>query len=142
MAVSEILASKGRNVVTATNQSSIKEVSDLLATHKIGAVVVLDSDETVCGIVSERDVVREISKKGSEALDSQVTACMTKDVVSCEDDESIDSLMEKMTAGKFRHIPVINNHRLAGIISIGDVVKRKIELAEREAEEMKRYIAG
>lgn len=142
MAVSEILASKGRNVVTATNQSSIKEVSDLLATHKIGAVVVLDSDETVCGIVSERDVVREISKKGSEAFDSQVTACMTKDVVSCEDDESIDSLMEKMTAGKFRHIPVINNHRLAGIISIGDVVKRKIELAEREAEEMKRYIAG
>jgi CBS domain-containing protein len=67
---------------------------------------------------------------------------MTKDVVSCEDDESIDSLMEKMTAGKFRHIPVINNNRLAGIISIGDVVKRKIELAEREAEEMKRYIAG
>ena len=142
MAVSEILADKGRDVVTATRKSTIQEVADLLASKKIGAVVVVDTADAVCGIISERDVVREVSKNGADALGRQVTACMTKDVVSCEDDESIDSLMEKMTKGKFRHIPVINKGKLAGIISIGDVVKRKIELAEREAEDMKRYIAG
>ncbi len=142
MAVSDILAGKGREVITANRQSTIQEVADLLATNKIGAVIVLDSKDAVCGIVSERDVVREVSKNGADALSRPVTGCMTKDVISCDDDENIDSLMEKMTTGKFRHIPVINNGKLAGIISIGDVVKRKIELAEREAEDMKRYIAG
>ena len=142
MAVSEILAEKGRDVVTAKRNSTIQEVAELLASKKIGAVVVVESDESVCGILSERDVVREVSRKGADALDRRVTSCMTKDVISCDDDESIDSLMEKMTKGKFRHIPVINKGKLAGIISIGDVVKRKIELAEREAEDMKRYIAG
>ena len=142
MAVSEILATKGRDVVTATLQATIQDIAELLATKKIGAIVVVDSNDAVCGIVSERDVVREVCKNGADALGRQVTGCMTKDVVSCDDDESIDSLMEKMTRGKFRHIPVINKGKLAGIISIGDVVKRKIEHAEREAEDMKRYIAG
>ena len=142
MAVSDILSTKGRDVVTAERKSTIKTVADLLASKKIGAIIIVDSDEQVCGIVSERDVVREVSKKGADALDKPVSSCMTKDVVSCHDDESIDSLMEKMTKGKFRHIPVINKGKLAGIISIGDVVKRKIELAEQEAEDMKRYIAG
>ena len=142
MAVSDILSTKGRDVVTAERKSTIKTVADLLASKKIGAIIIVDSAEQVCGIVSERDVVREVSKKGADALDKPVSSCMTKDVVSCHDDESIDSLMEKMTKGKFRHIPVINKGKLAGIISIGDVVKRKIELAEQEAEDMKRYIAG
>lgn len=142
MAVSDILAEKGRAVVTVNQQSTIQEVADLLADKKIGAVVVMDSGEKVCGIISERDVVREVARNGGDALSKPVSSCMTKQVVSCREDDSIDTLMEKMTAGKFRHLPVIERGKLAGIISIGDVVKRKIEMAEREAEDMKRYIAG
>lgn len=142
MAVSEILSAKGRDVVTANVQSSVQEVANLLAERKIGAIVVLDDKESVCGIVSERDVVREIASDGSDALSKPVSVCMTRKIISCSSDESIDSLMEKMTTGKFRHLPVIENGKLEGIISIGDVVKRKIEMTEREAEEMKRYIAG
>ena len=142
MAVSDILAEKGRAVVTVAQQSSIHDVANLLAEKKIGAVVVLDGGDRVCGIISERDVVREIAQSGHDGLAKPVTACMTKSVVSCREDDSIDVLMEKMTTGKFRHLPVIEDEKLTGIISIGDVVKRKIEMAEREAEDMKRYIAG
>lgn len=142
MAVSEILAEKGGNVITANQQTTLEETARILSENKIGAIVVQTEDGKVCGIVSERDVVREISKSGVSAMGRPVSDCMTHKVVSCTSDDTIDSLMEKMTAGKFRHIPVIDKGKLVGIISIGDVVKRKIEQAEREAEEMKRYIAG
>ena len=141
MLVSEILAKKGSSTITTNSGATISEVAELLASHKIGAIVVLD-DEMVCGIVSERDLVREIAANGATALDTAVSACMTQKVISCEPSDGSDSLMEKMTAGKFRHLPVIDNGKLVGIVSIGDVVKVKIEQAEQEAEEMKRYIAG
>lgn len=142
MAVSDILAEKGRAVITVNQQSSIQDTAGILAEKRIGAVVVMDSDDHVCGILSERDVVRALAHGGPEGLSKPVSSCMTKKVISCKEDESIDMLMEKMTTGKFRHLPVIENDKLTGIISIGDVLKRKIELAEREAEDMKRYIAG
>ncbi len=142
MSVSEILASKGRDVFTADADMTIQEISNVLATKKIGATVVLDKSGHVCGIASERDLVREIAKSGADALSKPISICMTQKVVSCDKTETIDDLMEKMTKGRFRHLPVISNGKLTGIISIGDVVKRKIEQAEREAEEMKRYIAG
>jgi CBS domain-containing protein len=142
MSVSEILASKGRDVFTADADMTIQDISNVLATKKIGATVVLDKSGHVCGIASERDLVREIAKSGADALSKPISICMTQKVVSCDETETIDGLMEKMTKGRFRHLPVISNGKLTGIISIGDVVKRKIEQAEREAEEMKRYIAG
>ncbi len=142
MSVSIILAQKGNDVVTVTSQSTLADAVEVLAARKIGAVVVVDKGETVCGILSERDIVRRIAEAGTEALQGTVSNCMTSNVVSCDTSETIDGLMEKMTAGRFRHLPVIEGGKLVGLISIGDVVKRKIEQAERDADEMKRYIAG
>ena len=142
MSVSAILAEKGRKVVTANTNTTIKDIIKTLAEKKIGAAVVLSDQEQVCGIVSERDVVREIARSGASVLDEPVSTCMTNKVVSCGEHDSIDELMEKMTQGRFRHLPVIDNDKLTGIISIGDVVKRKIRQAELDAEDMKRYIAG
>lgn len=142
MAVSDILAEKGNSVVTAEKDATIHEVAKTLASKRIGAVVIVDSDGAACGIVSERDIVREVSTGGSAALSSSVSSCMTHKVIFCEPDDTVDALMAKMTAGKFRHLPVLDNGQLAGIISIGDVVKKKIEQAERDAEDLKRYIAG
>jgi len=141
MSVSEILSRKGSNTITTSGDTTICDVATLLSKHKIGAIVVLEN-EKVCGIISERDLVREIAAKGASALDAPISTCMTQRVISCAPGDGINSLMEKMTAGKFRHLPVIDGDTLVGIISIGDVVKMKIEQAEHEAEEMKRYIAG
>ena len=141
MSVSEILSGKGGNVITVTPETSLVDVTKTLAKHKIGALVAKDGD-AVCGIVSERDIVRHIANDGADALQYTVSDCMTKAVISCTRADMIDTVMEKMTAGRFRHLPVIEDGELLGIISIGDVVKRKIELAERDAEELKRYIAS
>lgn len=142
MAVSDILAEKGDAVITAEKTSTILDVSKTLAEKRIGAIVVVDDKGAACGIVSERDIVREVSSGGADALKSPVSSCMTHKVIFCEPDDTVDALMAKMTAGKFRHLPVLDKGKLAGIISIGDVVKRKIEQAERDAEDLKRYIAG
>jgi len=142
MSVSMILAQKGNDVFTVTSQSTLSTAIDLLAKQKIGAVVVLNTNNEVCGILSERDIVREISNVGASALDNEVSQCMTAKVVSCDRHETIDGVMEKMTAGRFRHLPVLEDGKLAGLISIGDVVKVKIEQAEHDTQEMKRYISG
>ena len=141
MSVSEILNGKGGTVITVTPETSLVDVTKTLAKHKIGALVAKDGN-AVCGIVSERDIVRHVANDGAEALQHTVADCMTKAVISCTRTDTIDTVMEKMTAGRFRHLPVIEDGELLGIISIGDVVKRKIEMAERDAEELKRYIAS
>jgi len=141
MTVHRILEKKGNAVATATPDQPLSTIASELANRKIGALVVLDND-IVCGIVSERDVVRHIAAHGATALDMAVSECMTSKVISCQPTDTIDVVMEKMTAGRFRHLPVLEDGKLAGIISIGDVVKRKIEVTERDAEELKRYIAG
>ncbi|MEL6745213.1 MAG: CBS domain-containing protein [Pseudomonadota bacterium] len=141
MTVHYILEGKGRDVATASPDTALKEIAAQLAERKIGALVIVDG-ATVKGIVSERDLVRHIANNGSAALDMAVSQCMTSKVISCEPSETIDQVMGKMTAGRFRHLPVLDEGKLAGIISIGDVVKRKIEQTERDAEELKRYIAG
>lgn len=141
MSVAEILNGKNGDVVTATPETLLVEVANTLAKHRIGALVVKDG-AVVCGIISERDLVRHIASDGADALDQQVLKCMTKTVVSCQRTDTIDSVMEKMSTGRFRHLPVIEDGELLGIISIGDVVKRKIEQAERDAEDLKRYIAS
>ncbi|MCB1385992.1 MAG: CBS domain-containing protein [Nitratireductor sp.] len=142
MNVASILAAKGSDVVTVAPDQSLAAIVSMLADKKIGAIVVVESGGPVCGIISERDVVRQIATSGAGALDQPVSVCMTRKVISCTAASSVDEVMGLMTRGKFRHIPVIEGGRLAGIVSIGDVVKRKIEHAEREAEELKQYIAG
>lgn len=141
MTVKDILLRKGSAVATAGPDTPLEGIAAELAQRKIGALVIVDEGK-VCGIVSERDLVRHIANNGSAALGMAVSQCMTSKVISCEPGETIDGVMEKMTAGRFRHLPVLSDGELAGIISIGDVVKRKIEQTERDAEELKRYIAG
>ena len=142
MTVSAILAEKGRDVVTVQITAKIRAAISLLADKKIGAAIVVDKHDKVCGIVSERDIVRELALEGGNLLDATVQSCMTHKVVSCREADTVDDLMDKMTEGKFRHLPVVENGKLSGIISIGDVVKLKIQQAEHDTEEMKRYIAG
>lgn len=141
MSVQAILANKGTEVATAGPDTPLKTIAAELAERKIGALVIVDGDR-VCGIVSERDLVRHIASNGGAALEMAVSQCMTAKVISCEPADTIDTVMEKMTSGRFRHLPVISDGQLAGIVSIGDVVKRKIEQTERDAEELKRYIAS
>jgi CBS domain-containing protein len=140
MTVKRILDVKGRDVVTATPATSVAELVKLLSERRIGAVVVTGADARVVGIVSERDVVRALGSRGAACLSEPVSAIMTRDVVTCVEQERIVDVMRKMTAGRFRHVPVVADHRLAGLISIGDVVKHRVGELESEAEQLRDYI--
>ncbi|MDH3581338.1 MAG: CBS domain-containing protein [Hyphomicrobiales bacterium] len=141
MTVAAILKDKGGDVVTATPDTSLLEIAKILRKHKIGCIVIRADGETIEGIVSERDLVRIIATDGPEALESPVTRCMTKKVVCCQESDTVDHVMAEMTSGRFRHIPVIQNEKLIGLVSIGDVVKQRIADAEMEAAAMRSYIA-
>lgn len=141
MTVKAILDVKGRDVVTIAADKTLGESAALLASRGIGAVVVLSDDGRINGILSERDIVRAIGKKGSDVLKKPVSAVMTPKVQVCRESHSVNEVMQIMTEGRFRHLPVERDGRLAGIVSIGDVVKRRIEDVEREAEEIRTYIA-
>jgi CBS domain-containing protein len=141
MTVASILARKGRNVLTITTDTSIEDAVQILAERRVGALVVADSMQRILGIVSERDVVRLLARAGAGSLAEPVSTIMTARVVTCTDADTINQVMERMTEGRFRHLPVVEEDRLAGIVSIGDVVKARIEQVEREAEEMRAYIA-
>ena len=141
MNVEKILDQKGRKVTTADDGVSLGEIVKSLANQKIGAIVVTTSDGQVVGIVSERDIVRAVSEEGGSALSEPVGRFMTKRVVTCVKEDTVAELMSSMTAGRFRHLPVVEDGRLAGIISIGDVVKERIAEAEQEAQAMREYIA-
>ncbi len=140
MTVSTIIAHKGRNVVTSSPEASLSDICGLLETHGIGAVVITTDDGKVAGIFSERDFMRALARNGAIALDRPVSAYMTSKVETCRMDDPIAVLMQKMTDGKFRHLPVIESGRLAGIVSIGDVVKARISEAEAESRAMREYI--
>ncbi len=142
MTVAIMLGAKGREVVTTTAGATVAEATDTLATHKIGAVVVVSDDNRIAGIVSERDIVRAIAREGASALDHDLGRIMTRKVITCREDETINDVMTRMTQGRFRHLPVVEGGKLTGIISIGDVVKARIEQVEREADEMRAYIAA
>ena len=142
MTVAWILKQKGRNVISALPGTSVEHAVTLLEKHNIGAVVVVDEHHRVQGIVSERDIVRILATEGPGALGEPVAGHMTRNVVVCTENHSIDWLMEQMTTRRFRHIPVAENGRLAGIVSIGDVVKHKLAMAESEAAQMRQYIAA
>ena len=141
MNISIILKEKGRNVVTASPDDTLLEIAKTLAKHKIGCIVITDDDDQISGIVSERDIVRTLAEMGPAALEKPVSSCMTKKVITCGENDTIDRLMADMTANRFRHIPVVENEVLIGLISIGDVVKVRIAEAEMEAAAMRDYIA-
>jgi CBS domain-containing protein len=142
MTVAWILKEKGRNVVSALSNSSVEQIITILAKNRIGAVVVVDEMHRVLGIISERDIVRILATQGATALSEPVGEHMTRPVVTCSEHHSIDWLMEQMTSRRFRHMPVTEKDRLAGIVSIGDVVKFKVALAESEAAQLRQYFAA
>ena len=142
MTVAHILQSKGSDVISVSPKAAIMEVADVLAKNKIGAVLVMETGGKVAGIISERDVVRALAQKGDKLAGAKVSDFMTRELITCQPDATIDQIMSLMTDGRVRHLPVLENGKLCGMISIGDIVKRRIAEVEFEAEEMKRYIAG
>lgn len=141
MLVSQILKTKGDLVFTASPAETVGAICALLYSRKVGAMVVMDGDRVV-GMVSERDMVRVFAEEGAAALNKPISSCMTHDVVFAEPNEPIDSLLSRMTDRRIRHLPVCQNERLVGIVSIGDLVKWKIDEVEAEAHGLKAYIAA
>lgn len=140
MIVKTILSAKGHAVVTIEPTAALAEACQLLTQHRIGAVVVTGAGGRITGIVSERDIVRALAAHGGSALALPLTDVMTRKVVTCGHAESIAGIMERMTGGKFRHLPVVEEERLVGIISIGDVVKVRLQEMESEHAAMRDYI--
>jgi CBS domain-containing protein len=140
MNVSSILAAKGGDVITIEPTATIAAAAALLTEKRIGALVIVGAGGRVAGILSERDIVHTLAKRGRQALDEPLSQAMTREVATCGPDDEITSLMERMTDGKFRHMPVIDGGKLAGIVSIGDIVKQRVDEMERESEAMRGYI--
>ncbi|WP_137144653.1 CBS domain-containing protein [Mycolicibacterium sp. CR10] len=139
MRISDVLRSKGAAVATITPETSVAALLTELSVHNIGAMVVV-SPEGLAGIVSERDVVRSLHEIGAELLRRPVSDIMTTLVATCSPDDSLDSLSALMTTNRVRHVPVVVNGRLTGIVSIGDVVKTRMEELEREQQQLQAYI--
>lgn len=142
MLVSQVLKAKGDLVFTASPRESIDAVAAMLNARRVGAIVLIEGDRDVVGIVSERDVVRIVAEQGAAGLARPVADCMTREVVFAEPTETIDSLLGRMTDRRIRHLPVCTDSRLIGIISIGDLVKAKIAETEAEAEGLRAYITA
>jgi CBS domain-containing protein len=141
MTVARILAAKGRDVLTTQPHRTLTEVAAILTARNIGAAVVADAQGRILGMLSERDILRAVGKDGANVLNDAVSKHMTASVVTTREDESVDMTMEKMTTGRFRHLPVVVDERLVGIVSIGDVVKYRLEQLEHEHQAMRDYIA-
>lgn len=141
MNVATILKTKGSAVTTARPEQTLLEIVQKLSVKKIGAVVVVGDKGSVDGIISERDLIKAISQKGEKALSAPVSQFMTRKVVTCQLSSHVDELMEIMTAGRFRHLPVVENVRLVGIVSIGDIVRNHVSEVELEVSAMRSYLA-
>jgi len=140
MNVAVILRQKGRAVTTASPSTTLLEVANKLAAKRIGAIVIVAAKGKVAGIISERDIIRCLSTHGAECLTRPVSESMTRNVISCEETDTLDELMARMTEHRFRHLPVITDGALVGIISIGDVVKHHVAEVTMEATAMREYI--
>jgi CBS domain-containing protein len=140
MIVKSILSAKGSDVATIAPTATLAEATKILAEQKIGALLVTGAGGRITGIVSERDIVRALAQFGGGALQLQLTDVMTRKVVTCAPGDTVSVLMERMTAGKFRHLPVMDDGDLVGIISIGDVVKYRLTELQFEQDAMRDYI--
>ena len=141
MSVQDILQTKGGQVVSVGPNDTVAAVARVLSDRRIGAVLVREEAKVV-GVFSERDAIRALAKHGAKALDLPMKELMTRDVVYARPTDTVHELMEQMTARRIRHLPVMDNGQLRGVISIGDVVKARIEEAERETQDLKHYIAA
>lgn len=142
MTVKRILDEKGRKVVTIALDKTVRDAAALLAENRIGAIVVLDDQQEIAGLLAERDVVAAIARYGAECLDRKVAEVMCHDVHTCNEEMDIEAVMEIMNSRRARHLPVARNGRLVGIVSIGDAVRSHIRAIEHETREIKAYIAG
>lgn len=141
MRIHDVLKSKGSNtVITIAPGATVRELVDLLATHNIGAVVVCEEHAAPAGIVSERDVVRRLGDDG--LMDKPVSAIMTEEIQTCEPGDLLDDLMVMMTEHRIRHVPVIDNGNIIGLLSIGDAVKVRMRELEFERDRLNDYVAG
>jgi len=142
MTVSHILKAKGGGVISAAASAKVSDIAKILSENRIGAVVIIGAGGKIEGIVSERDVVRHVGKDGAKALELSVSAIMTKNVRTANEMDSEAALMTLMTEHRIRHLPVVTDGKMVGMISIGDVVKYLIEAIERETDDLKAYIAS
>jgi CBS domain-containing protein len=140
MTVAAVLRQKGRAVVSISPEASVAAVAEIIASQRIGAVVVVDTEQHLLGILSERDVVKGLAAHGTDVLKFKVADLMTRDVVTATPDVTVARAMEIMDGGYFRHLPVLENGKLAGIVSIRDLVKYRMTLQEHEVESMKAYV--
>lgn len=141
MTIARILAEKGRNVSTTQPHRTLSEILGILAEKNIGAIIVTDAEGAVLGIISERDIVRSLAKGGAEILNDSVSKHMTAKVMTAAEGDCISAAMEQMTRHRFRHLPVVKDGKLAGLVSIGDLVKYRLAEMEQQHEAMKEYIA-
>lgn len=142
MNVAQILKQKGRDVLTTRPHHTLREAAQVLGRRRVGAIIVADAAGAVLGILSERDIVRAIGAEGDEALSAPVSRHMTANPTTVSEDADIDELMRLMTAGRFRHLPVVEDGRLAGIVSIGDIVKHHVDELHHERDSLREYIAS
>jgi CBS domain-containing protein len=140
MNVKAILAAKGGDIFSIEPAADLAAAAKLLSTHRIGAVIIRGAGGRLAGILSERDIVRAVSEHGIDALSVSVSQMMTRNVTTCGENDSIADLMERMTAGKFRHMPVLRDGQLIGVVSIGDVVQQRVEAIEQDADALRDYI--
>jgi CBS domain-containing protein len=140
MIVKSILSAKGGNVISIEPTATLETAVRTLAEHRIGALLVFGTDRRVIGILSERDIVRVLAERGAGVLSQPLSQIMTRKVVTCTSSDTIGVIMERMTAGKFRHLPVVEQDQVIGIISIGDVVKYRLQEMEHESAALRDYI--
>lgn len=140
MQVSDILRHKGSNVTTVTPTATVEEAARLLGAHRIGALVVSDDGRTVDGVISERDIVSHLAAVGRDGLDSTVATLMTRDVHTCAPSDGLETIMATMTSSRVRHLPVLVDGALGGIVSIGDAVERRVSELEAESAQMLDYL--
>jgi CBS domain-containing protein len=142
MTVAHLLRGKPIRLITIPSYETLTKATEILARERIGAVIVTAPGGDLAGILSERDIVRAIAREGTAAVTAKVSDIMTADVVCCSPGDTVDAVMTLMTAKRFRHVPVKENGKLVGMVSIGDLVKAKVEDAERESADLRAYIAG
>jgi CBS domain-containing protein len=142
MTVKTILSLKGGDVATIAPTASLATAAKVLAERRIGALVVMDAADRVAGMLSERDIVRALAERGAAALDERLDRTMTRSVVTCTEAMTVGEIMKRMTAGRFRHVPVVELDRLVGIVSIGDVVKYRLAAMQHESQSLREYVSA
>jgi len=142
MTVKTILSLKGGDVATIAPSASLATAAKVLAERRIGALVVMDAADRVAGMLSERDIVRALAERGAGALDEGLDRAMTRSVVTCTEATTVSEVMKRMTAGRFRHVPVVELGRLVGIVSIGDVVKYRLATMQHESQSLREYVSA